>query len=62
MKILAEETVTRYHIEFDEEETVLLRRIGLLPPHAEACACLWATAAEVETARTMLARAKGPVE
>ena len=58
MKILAEETVVRYHVEFDEEETLLLKGIGFLPPYAELRARLWSTAAEVEETRAMLMKAK----
>ena len=58
MKILAEESVRRYHVEFDEEETVLLKRIGFLPPYAEPRARLWSTYAELEETKTMLKKAK----
>lgn len=58
MKILAEETVVRYHVEFDEEETLLLKRVGFLPPYAEPRARLWSTAAELDETKTMLARAR----
>ena len=58
MKILSEETVIRYHVEFDEAETVLLKRIGFLPPYAEPRARLWSTAAELEETKAMLAKAK----
>jgi len=61
MKILAEESVIRYHIEFDEEETALLKGIGFLPPYAEARARLWSTAAELEETKVMMARAKAGV-
>lgn len=61
MKILAEETVVRYHIEYDEQETLLLKRVGFLPPYAEQRARLWSTQAEIDDARVMLAKAKaGP--
>lgn len=58
MKILAEETVVRYHVEFDEEETVALQRIGFLPPYAEPRARLWSTAVELEETKVALARVK----
>jgi hypothetical protein len=58
MKILADETVVRYHVEFDEEETVLLKRVGLLPPWAEPRAQLWSTTAELEEAKQMLTKEK----
>lgn len=57
MKILAEEIVVRYHIEYDEEETVLLKSIGFLPPYAEARARLWSTAVEVAETKDMLKKA-----
>jgi hypothetical protein len=58
MKILAEEIAVRYHVEFDEEETALLKGINFLPPYAEPRARLWSTAAEVEETRAVLAKAK----
>ena len=58
MKILAEETVVRYHVEYDEQETLLLKRIGFLPPYAEPRARLWSTQAEIDDTRGMLAKAK----
>ena len=58
MKILAEETVIRYHVEFDEEETALLKRIGFLPPYAAPRARLWWTSAEIEEGKAVLAQAK----
>ena len=58
MKILAEETVVRYHIEYDEQETLLLKRIGFLPPYAEQRARLWSTYAELEETKVMLKKAK----
>lgn len=58
MKILAEETVVRYHVEFDEAETVLLKRIGFLPPYAEPRARLWSTVAELEITKAALAKVK----
>ena len=66
MKILAEETIVRYHVEFDEEETGLLKAIGLLPPYASTPARLWSTKVEIEETATLLAKAllakrkKGP--
>ena len=59
MKILAEETVVRYHVEFDEKETLVLKLIGWLPPHAEPRARLWSTKAEIEETEKLLAKAKG---
>lgn len=61
MKILAEETVVRYHVEFDEEETRILKRIDFLPPHAELCARLWITQAEIDEASKIFTNVKGPV-
>lgn len=58
MKILEEEIVVRYHVEYDEEETVLLKSIGFLPPYAEPRARLWSTKAEVEETNKMIAKAK----
>jgi hypothetical protein len=56
VKILAEERIRRYHVEYDEAETVLLKRIGFLPPYAEPQARLWLTHAEIEETKVMLAR------
>lgn len=61
MKILAEEIVVRYHVEFDEEETTLLRAIGWVPPHGEPCARLWSTKAEITEWNAVLAQARKPV-
>jgi hypothetical protein len=58
VKILAEESIRRYHVEYDEEETVLLKSIRFLPPYAEPRARLWLTYAEIEDTKTMLAKAK----
>ena len=58
MIVLAEESVRRYHVEFDEEETLLLKAIGFLPPYAELRARLWSTFAEIEATKEMLAKAK----
>lgn len=58
MKIIAEETVVRYHIEYDEEETLLLKAIGFLPPYAEPCARLWSTQAEIEESKEIMAKVK----
>ena len=55
MKILAEETVVRYHVEYDEQETVLLKHIGFLPPYAEPRARLWSTAAEIDETNALMA-------
>ncbi len=54
MKILAEEIVTRYHVEFDEEETLLLKLVGFLPPYAEPRARLWSTQAEIDETKRIL--------
>jgi len=58
MKILAEETVVRYRVEYDEEETALLKSTGFLPPYATSPARLWSTAAEIEETCVLLAFAK----
>jgi hypothetical protein len=58
VKILAEETVTRYHVEFDEEETRILKLVGFLPPYAWPRAQLWSTQAEVDETKLVLTRAK----
>ena len=61
MKILAEETVVRYHVEFNEEETALLKAIGFLSPsYAETRARLWSTDAELEETKMLLTIAKDP--
>jgi hypothetical protein len=62
MRILAKESVIRYHVEFDEEETLLLKGIGFLPPYAEPCARLWSTSAEIDETHTMLAHAREELE
>ena len=59
MKILDEETVVRYHVEYDEEETVMLKLIGWLPPYAEPRARLWSTQTEIDETEKLLAKAKG---
>jgi hypothetical protein len=58
MKILDERIVVQCHVEYDEEETVLLKSIGFLPPYAEPRARLWATPAELEETRLMIEKAK----
>ena len=58
MKILTEEVTVRYHVEFDEEETALLKRIGFLPPYANPRARLWSTPAEHEATLAVLAEAR----
>ena len=58
MKILAEETIVRYHVEFDAEETGLLKIIGFLPPYASTPARPWSTKVEIEATATMLAEAR----
>ena len=58
MKILAEEIVVRCHVEYDEEETALLKSIGFLPPYATSPARLWLTAAELAETKAMIERAK----
>lgn len=58
MKIVAEETVTRFHVEFDEEETLLLKLVGFLPPDAEPRARSWSTHAEIFDIAGMLTKAK----
>jgi hypothetical protein len=60
VKILAEETVVRYHVEFDEEETVILKLIGFLPPYAEPRARLWSTKAEIDETTKLLTPTKEP--
>lgn len=59
MKVIGEETVVRYHIEFDETETLLLKTVGWLPPEASSRARLWSTEAEVADTKTMLADLTG---
>jgi hypothetical protein len=54
VKILDEEVVTRCHVEFDEEETILLKLVGFLPPHAEPRARLWPTSAEITQTEVLL--------
>ena len=58
MKILAEETVVRFHVEFDEEETLALKSIGFLPPYAESRARLWSTQAELDETQVALTQAR----
>lgn len=58
MKILDEEIVVRYHVEYDEEETILLKAIGFLPPYAEPRARLWSTKAEVDETKKMIEKTK----
>ena len=58
MKIIDQETVVRYHVEFDEEETLILKSIGFLPPYAEPRARLWSTQAEIDDTNELIARAK----
>lgn len=58
MKILDEETVVRYHVEYDEEETIILKTIGFLPPYAEPRARLWSTKAEIDSTDAMLAKVR----
>jgi len=41
MKALQRELVMRYEIEFDEEETALLRSKGLLPPTGKPRVTMW---------------------
>jgi hypothetical protein len=56
---LEEEVVTRFHVEFDEAETILLKLVGFLPPHAEARARLWSTEAEIAEMKVTLERLSG---
>ena len=59
MKVIAEETVTRYHVELPEAETLLLKTLGWsAPPEAEPRARMWATEAEVAEAVKILAKLK----
>jgi hypothetical protein len=58
MKIIDQETVVRYHVEFDEAETLILKQIGFLPPYAEPRARLWSTQAEIDETNTMIAAAR----
>lgn len=58
MKILAEETVVRYHVEFDEEETRILKIAGFLPHYASPRARLWSTQTEIEETTRVLSQAK----
>ena len=58
MKILAEETVTRYHVEYDEEESNLLKAVGFLPPYATVPARLWSTQEEINATDAMIAEAR----
>lgn len=54
MKIIGEEIIVRYHVEYDEQETLALKDIGLLPPHAEPRARLWSTKAEIDAVKPLL--------
>ncbi len=58
MKILAEETVVRLHVEFDETETALLKAIGFLPAYAEPRARLWSTKVEMAKTAELLTQAR----
>ncbi len=58
MKVLAEETIVRCHIEFDEKETILLKSVGFLPPYVDPRARLWLTTAEIERCSALLAAPK----
>ena len=58
MKILAERTVAQYHVEFDEEETLLLKSVGFLPPYAEPRARLWSTQEDIDKTVMVLTQAK----
>jgi hypothetical protein len=58
VKIIGEETVVRYHVEYDEEETILLKIIGFLSPHAEPRARLWVTAAEIKDTEKLITTTK----
>lgn len=56
MKVIGEEQITRYHVEFTEAEARYLRSIGFLPPrvtHGQP-ALLWATHEELEQVRGLL--------
>jgi hypothetical protein len=53
VKILSEETVVRYYVERDAEETVLRKSIGFLPPYAAPCARRWATTVEIAESKTI---------
>jgi len=54
VKILAEETIVRYHLEFDERETSILKSVGLLPPYAEPRARLWSTQDEIDAFKQLI--------
>jgi len=58
VKIIDQETVVRYHVEFDEEETVILKLIGFLPPYAEPRARLWSTQAEIDDTNALIGKAR----
>lgn len=58
MTILAEKTVVQYHVEFDEEETALLKSVGFLPPYAEPRARLWSTQEDIDRTMMVLTHAK----
>lgn len=59
MKILDQEIVARFHVEYDEEETMILKVLGLLPPYAETPARLWSTQTEIDNADILIASARG---
>lgn len=58
MKILEQETVIRYHVEYDEDETLILKLIGFLPGYAQPRARLWSTQAEIDATNAMLFEAR----
>jgi len=58
VKILAEESVVRYLVEYDEEETLILKSLGLLLLYTEPCARLWFTKAEKDQADALIAKVR----
>lgn len=56
MKILEQELVVRLHCEYDEEETLLLKSIGWLPPTAQPRARMWSTQDEITATEELLER------
>lgn len=59
MKILEQEIVSRFHVEYDEAETAILKQIGFLPAYAEPRARLWSTQAELDVTQEIIDRQRG---
>jgi len=58
VKIIDQEMVIRYHVEYDEEETLILKSLGLLLLYTEPRARLWFTKAEKDQADALIAKVR----